>query len=68
MFVLVILLAIFKDKIAAFFEPHKAAIVNLPGSWAIPIGVLIILSFPPLVSSPFPRVKSSQAHVLCFRV
>ncbi|CEQ43223.1 SPOSA6832_05133 [Sporobolomyces salmonicolor] len=46
--VALVFVAIYRDQIVAKFEPHKAAITNLPASWVIPIAILILLSFPPL--------------------
>ncbi|KAK4051385.1 hypothetical protein OIV83_002869 [Microbotryomycetes sp. JL201] len=43
-----ILLAIYQDPIVRWFEPRKQDIIDTPASWAIPIAVLVILSFPPL--------------------
>lgn len=48
---LIALLSIFRDKIVALFEPYKAQIVDLPASWLIPVGIIVLISFPPLASA-----------------
>jgi len=56
---LIVLLAHYRDAAVSAFEPHKDAIVNAPASWLAPIGILIVLSFPPLVSrGTEPRTAS----------
>lgn len=54
--VLVILLAIYRDTIVAKFEPHKDAITSKSWTWVVPVVLLIIISFPPLVSPSFSLV------------
>lgn len=49
---LIVLLSHYRDTAVSAFEPHKDSIVNAPASWLAPIGILIVLSFPPLVSRP----------------
>ncbi|KAM0750900.1 hypothetical protein T439DRAFT_380741 [Meredithblackwellia eburnea MCA 4105] len=44
----VICLAVFRPRILRLFEPHRVAVEATPGSWAVAIAVLIVLSFPPL--------------------
>ncbi|KAK4057216.1 hypothetical protein OIO90_001711 [Microbotryomycetes sp. JL221] len=46
--VLFALLAIYQDPIVKWFEPRRQDILDTPGSWAVPIAALVILSFPPL--------------------
>ncbi|SGY13544.1 BQ5605_C010g05890 [Microbotryum silenes-dioicae] len=43
-----VVVAIYRDPIVSWFEPRKHNIVNLPASWAIPVAILVVLSFPPL--------------------
>lgn len=43
---------LYSDTIVEKFEPHKDTITSYKWSWAVPVVVLIILSFPPLVK-PF---------------
>jgi len=47
--VIVVLMAYWHDPIVEAFEPHRQAIVDYPGSWAVPIAVLVILSIPPML-------------------
>ena len=56
----IVLLSHYRDTAVEAFEPHKDSIVNAPVSWLAPIGILIVLSFPPLVSrGTEPRTASS---------
>lgn len=41
-------LSIYHKQIVTAFEPKKSLITSYPGSWAVPIGLLILVSFPPL--------------------
>jgi heme/copper-type cytochrome/quinol oxidase subunit 2 len=58
--VLVVLLAIYRDTIVSKFEPHKDAITGKTWTWVVPIVLLIIISFPPLVS-PNALVTAMEA-------
>ncbi|WVF68719.1 hypothetical protein IAT40_003491 [Kwoniella sp. CBS 6097] len=46
--VLVALMTIFHDDIVKWMQPFANWMKDLPGGWAIPIGIFFVLSFPPL--------------------
>ncbi|WRT68099.1 uncharacterized protein IL334_005074 [Kwoniella shivajii] len=46
--VLVILMSLYHDEIVKWMTPFANWMKDLPGGWAIPIGIFFVLSFPPL--------------------
>ncbi|WVQ96249.1 hypothetical protein IAU59_003353 [Kwoniella sp. CBS 9459] len=46
--VLVALMTIYHDDIVNWMQPFANWMKDLPGGWAIPIGIFFVLSFPPL--------------------
>ncbi|WWC62935.1 uncharacterized protein I303_105533 [Kwoniella dejecticola CBS 10117] len=46
--VLVILMSLYHDEIVDWMTPFANWMKDLPGGWAIPIGIFFVISFPPL--------------------
>ncbi|KAF8308583.1 hypothetical protein DL93DRAFT_2086792 [Clavulina sp. PMI_390] len=44
---------VFHTKIVDAINPYAEKLRNLPGGWAIPIALLVIFSFPPLIGGEF---------------
>ncbi|KAG8984191.1 Tlg2-vesicle protein [Tulasnella sp. JGI-2019a] len=56
--IITVLLAIYHTTIVHWLEPGARYLKNLPGGWSIPIGIMFVLSFPPLFGNEI-------VHVLC---
>ncbi|KAI5448871.1 hypothetical protein NCC49_006058 [Naganishia albida] len=46
--VLVCLMTLYNEQIIAWLRPFANKLKELPGGWAIPIGIMFVISFPPL--------------------
>ncbi|EIW76978.1 hypothetical protein CONPUDRAFT_110730 [Coniophora puteana RWD-64-598 SS2] len=54
--VIVIVTEVFKKQILEALAPAATWLLATPGGWAIPIGILVVMSFPPLFGHEFVAI------------